>query len=399
MKVENWPIEKIKPYPQNAKLHNEEWIARSIRQFKVDQPIVVDGDGVVIKGHGRLKAAEKLGLKEFPVVVRDDLTPEQVRLARIADNRSAEAGWDADVLKLEIGELDLATADELGIGMEWLESLGIDLGDVGPGADQDPRANDAPAPPKDPITKHGDIWRLGEHRLVCGDATGRAVISALVGGDPVDMVFTDPPYGVDYEGKTKDRLKIKNDGSGGLRGLLTGALGVAADNTKPGGCWYVAAPAGPQFLDFAVVLSDLGIWRQTIVWVKSTLVLGRSDYHYRHEVLFYGWKPGGAHQPPPDRKRDTVWEYDKPARSSDHPTMKPVELVMNAIKMSTRPGDAVLDVFGGSGTTVIACEKLGRRCFVAELDPIYASVIIQRWEEFAGQKAELIGADGAKNAE
>jgi site-specific DNA-methyltransferase (adenine-specific) len=227
------------------------------------------------------------------------------------------------------------------------------------------------------------------HRLVCGDCTDPDVVDLVMDGEKADCVVTDPPYGVDYVGKTDDALTIQNDGADDLLGLLSESLCMAFDVSRDGACWYIAAPAGPQFYDFATVLKSIGVWRQTIVWVKNTMVLGHSDYHYRHEVLFYGWKPGADHHAPLDRKQTTVWEYDKPSASREHPTMKPVELCENALRHGSDSSDVVFDPFLGSGTTAVACERLGRQCRGIEIEPKYVAVALQRLADM-GLEPELL---------
>ncbi len=247
-----------------------------------------------------------------------------------------------------------------------------------------------PDPPVTSTTKVGDLFKLGSHRLLCGDSTDLAVVDRLLNGEKADLVLTDPPYGVDYTGKTEDALKIENDGEPGLEGLLRDSLALALTGSRPGAVWYVAAPAGPQFKAFATVLTELGVWRQTLTWVKDSMVLGHSDYHYKHEALFYGWTPGAAHHQPPDRTRTSVLEFDRPKASKEHPTMKPLSLWTELMGNSTSKGDLVYDPFLGSGTSILAAEQLGRRCYGLELDPRYVDVVIRRWEIFTGKKAEKL---------
>jgi site-specific DNA-methyltransferase (adenine-specific) len=242
-----------------------------------------------------------------------------------------------------------------------------------------------------PISRPGYIWSLGNHKLIVGDSKESDVFKRLMDGEAADLVWTDPPYGVDYVGKTEEALKIDNDSMSieELQQFLKLTLGNAADWTKTGGGWYVAAPSGPQFLAFANVLTDLGIWRQTLVWIKDVFVMGRSDYHYKHEAIFYGWKPGSAHHEPPDRKQDTVWEFDRPKASREHPTMKPIDLIIKSLIMSTDKGAVVLDCFGGSGSTLIACERAGRVARLIEKDPRYADVICRRYQQVTGTRPVL----------
>ncbi len=217
-----------------------------------------------------------------------------------------------------------------------------------------------------------------------------------MGGGMADCLWTDPPYGVAYVGKTKDALEIENDNldEGALEEFLRSSLGCAFAVSNAGASWYVAAPARPLNLMFSIVLKEFGVWRQTLNWIKSSMVLGRSDYHYQHEPIFYGWKPGAAHSWYSDRKQTTTLNFDKPHRNGEHPTMKPVELVEYCLSNSSKAGNSILDIFGGSGTTLIASEKLGRKCHLMELDPKYCDVIISRWENFTGKKAELIQKEG-----
>ena len=225
---------------------------------------------------------------------------------------------------------------------------------------------------------------------MCGDSTKADDVAQLMDGQRANAVMTDPPYGIDYIGKTKDALVIKNDGKDGLGELLRSSFTNAIKACKEGGAWYVAAPPGPPSLDFAKILSDLGVWRQTITWVKDSMVLGYSDYHYKHEAIFYGWKPGSAHRPMPDRKQTTVWEFDRPKRSAEHPTMKPVGLYLKMLENSTGKKHAILEPFCGSGTTMIACEQADRKCYGMEISPMYCDVILRRWEDFTGGEAVLV---------
>lgn len=218
------------------------------------------------------------------------------------------------------------------------------------------------------------------HRVLCGDSTKRECVDRLLGGQIADAFVSDPPYGVDYVGKTKNALPVHNDGAAELGGILDAAFALALANTREGGAWYVCAPAGPQTVEFATRLHANGVWRQTIVWVKDTLVLGHSDYHYKHEVVYYGWKPGAAHEPTPDRNQTSVWEFPKPSRSAEHPTMKPIALIARMIENSVPAGRLILDLFLGSGTTLLAADQLGRRCFGIEFSPQYVDVIVTRWK-------------------
>lgn len=379
--------------PANARAHDERnlgAITASLQRFGQAEPLVVHkATGRVIGGNGRLVAMQALGWSHCDVV-EVELDAIEATALGIALNRTAElADWDEPALAKLLGEL--RTEDELlGVGFEdeEIDALLAEIqGDLEGSGVEDPGPEE---PPEDPVSRLGDLWLLGDHRLLCGDSGDPAGYARLLDGKAA-LVLTDPPYGVNYESAAGS---IKNDSAEGLRELLQSTLGTAIAHTEPGAPWYVAAPAGPQFLDFAQVLTDLGVWRQTLVWVKNALVLGHSDFHYRHEAIFYGWTPGAKHEGPPDRKQDTVWEFDRPSHSPDHPTMKPVELVAHAIRLSSAKGALVLDPFLGSGTTLLACEQLGRRCRGFEIDPRYADVIVCRWESATGKQAVLEESTG-----
>ena len=388
--AESVPLGRLFCSPANPRRNDEAvpHVAASLRRFGWQQPIVAKPSGEVIAGNTRLKAAQSLGMTEVPVVWFAGTDLDAVAYA-VADNRSHEfSTWiEEDLAKLL---QQLRTEDALdGVGYE---SADIDalLDELGAGAAktlEDP----GPQPlPVQPATRHGDIWLLGGHRLACGDAREASTVTAALPKDRLaDLVWTDPPYGVEYEGKTDRRLRIDNDHREVLQPLLRDALGVAHEHCRAGAVWYVAAPSGPQFLDFAVVLQALGVWRQTLAWVKQSLVMGHSDFHYRHEAILYGWVDGAAHRAPPDRTHDTVWEIDRPTASREHPTMKPVELVQRALELSSLRGDVVLDCFAGSGTTAIAAEITSRRAALVELDPAYADVIVARWQTMTGNTATL----------
>jgi len=337
-----------------------------------------DGSLELIDGHLR---AETTPDAMVPVLVLDVDEAEAGKLLATLDPLAAMA--EADAVKLD------QLLQEIDTGSEALQQMLADLASEA-GLYQDPtevNEDEVPEPPVDPITKPGDLWLLDEHRLLCGDSTKAEDVGRLMGGEKAAAVITDPPYGVDYVGKTKDALPVHNDGRDTLLPLLNAALGWACERSLAGACWYVAAPAGPQFYEFATVLRDLGIWRQTIVWAKQSLVMGHSDYHYQHESIFYGWKPGGPHKPPPDRKQTTLWSIDRPTASREHPTMKPVQLFAKCISNSTTVGSEIYDPFLGSGTTLIAAEQLNRRCFGMEISPSYCDVIVKRWENLTGKKA------------
>jgi DNA modification methylase len=394
MKIELWPIDQVIPYARNARTISTaavDKVAASIHEFGWRQPIVVDTQRVIIAGHTRLKAAQKLGFTEVPVHVADNLTPAQVKAYRLMDNRSHdETSWDFELLGPEL--LDL---QNLGFGN--LELTGFDQNEIAdflagvtsPGKTGLTDDDEAPALQAAAVCQRGELWRMGAHRLLCGDATLEADLKRVMGSGLADLVVTDPPYNVDYVGKTKDALKIKNDqmSDSAFYQFLLAVHQNLASVTRDGGGIYVFH-ADTEGLNFRAALRDAG-WKlaQCCVWVKQTLVMGRQDYHWQHEPILYGWKPGAGHKWYTDRKQTTVWKFDRPSRSPDHPTMKPVDLVAYPIINSSKPGSVVLDAFGGSGSTLIACAKNGREARLLEIDPKYCDVIIRRWQEWSGEKA------------
>jgi site-specific DNA-methyltransferase (adenine-specific) len=340
-----------------------------------------DGKLMLVDGHLRAETTPEM---EVPVLVLDLDEKEADLLLATLDPMAGLAELNAQALKALLGEL----APESESVEALLESLAHDA-KISFEKDELP---ETPEPQLDRAeelqatwgTALGQVWEIpsgsakdATHRILCGDSRNVADVEALMAGAKAQAVLTDPPYGVEYEGKTKDALRIENDGSDGLEPLLRAALGNAMSACAPGAVWYVAAPAGPQFYEFATVLRELGVWRQTLVWVKDQFVMGHSDYHYRHEVLFYGWTDG-KHRRPPDRCRDTVWEIPRPKASREHPTMKPVELFARAAQTSTKKGALILEPFLGSGTTMVAAEATGRVCHGIELAPKYLAVTLQR---------------------
>jgi len=385
------PIDTLALDPRNARKHgrrNLDAIKASLAEFGQRRPLVVDTDMTVIAGNGTLEAARALGWSEIDItVVPSQWTRERAKAYALADNRTAElASWDEEVLFETLTELDLAGWD---VGL-----LAFDL----PG-NQAVVEDDAPEPPKDPVTRPGDLWTLGDHRLLCGDATKADDVARLMAGAKASCMWTDPPYGVDYVGKTKDAKRIVNDQGQSLEALLRPAFAQADSALEPGSPFYVAHPAGLLSLTFgnALVASGLRI-HQTLVWVKDTMVLGHSDYHYKHEPIYYGWtrgegRSGRGEQAGSrwhgDNAQVSVLQYSRPTRSKEHPTMKPVGLVAHCLCNSTRSGALVFDPFLGSGTTLIACEQLGRVCRGLELEPGYCDVIVKRWENLTGMVAVL----------
>jgi DNA modification methylase len=391
-------LAQLTPDRGNARKHtprNVAAIADALREVGAARSIVIDEHGVVLAGNATVTAAAEAGLglrvveaggDEIIAVQRSGLTAKQKTRLAMFDNRAAElAEWDVDILRgLESEDLAGMFTDEEFAELTKIERV----------FDKDPDDFDAEAEASkivEPITKPGDLWLLGRHRLLCGDATKNQDVERLMAGKKADMVFTDPPYNVDYVGGTKRALKILNDhmSDGAFYQFLLDAMTSAFVAARPGAAIYVCH-ADTEGLNFRRAFVDSG-WdhKQVIVWVKQHFVMGRQDYHWRHEPILYGWKPGAAHTWCGDRTQSTVWEFDRPMRSVDHPTTKPVTLIEYALRNSSATGALVLDLFGGSGSTLIAAEKSGRRANVSEIDPIYCDVIVKRFEEFTGERAGL----------
>ena len=392
---------ELTPYPKNAKKHPDEQvehIANSIREFGFRQPIVVDADNVVVIGHGRLLAAEKLGLDTVPVVRADDLSEEQIKALRLADNKTNESEWDLTELYDELAGLAL-DFDMSDFGFEDLTGGGTSSSEASEDDDFD---IDAPVEAK---AKLGQIYQLGEHRLMCGDSTDANAWKALMDGEKADMVFTDPPYGVAIGDKNaalnsvqkagQILTNIENDtlSEEDLYEMLRTAFINVRENCTDDAVYFVTSPQGGSLgLMMMMMMRDAGLEvRHVLMWRKNcaTFSLGRLDYDYQHEPIFYTWTKN-HHNFRHGEYRTTVWDYDKPRKCDLHPTMKPVELVANAIKDGSEEGMIVLDAFGGSGTTIIAAEQLNRKCRMMELDPHYVDVIIARWENLTGKKAVLL---------
>lgn len=384
MDIINIALKDLKPYENNPRKNDDavKYVAESIKEFGFKVPIVIDKNNVIVAGHTRYKAAKKLKMSEVPCIIADDLTDEQIKAFRLADNKVAEkAEWDFDLLNAELDDI---------IDLD-MELFGFEdaLQDDAEEAVEDEFEVELPAEPK---SKLGDIYQLGNNRLMCGDSTVLEDVEKLMGGEQADMLLTDPPYNVNYEGKTKDKLKIKNDkmGNDNFRQFLTDAFSNADMVMKPGAVFYIWH-ADSEGYNFRGACFDAG-WtvRQCLIWNKNSMVMGRQDYQWKHEPCLYGWKEGAGHLWASDRKQTTVINFDKPTRNDMHPTMKPIPLFDYQIKNNTKGGDVVLDLFGGSGTTIIACEQNGRRGYCMEYDPRYVDVIVDRWEKFTGAKAVLL---------
>jgi DNA modification methylase len=429
MHVELWSLDRLAPYESNPRRneHAVEAVADSIRRFGFRQPIVVDADGVIVVGHTRWKAAAKLGLTEVPVHVALDLPPEQARAYRIADNKLNElAEWDWDLLHHELSLLGSSDISLAGLGFSPGELDGLLTPRTGQGL-TDP--DEVPGPPPEATCKPGDLWLLGEHRLLCGDSSSRTDLSLLVEDRPVHLVNTDPPYNEKVEPRSNNAIaaglssfsgqthhqkldtarrpsKAKATGmqlrakdrplandflapdvfEGMLRSWFAGASSVLV----PGGSFYIWGGYA-NIGNYPPALSASGLYfSQSIIWIKQHPVLTRKDFMGNHEWCFYGWKEGAAHRYFGPNNETDVWQVKKVSpQSMVHLTEKPVELARRAIEYSSLPGERVLDLFGGSGSTLIACQMTGRRGLLMELDPLYCDVIVQRWESFTGGVAQL----------
>lgn len=402
VKAAEWvPIGDLTPWDRNPRRndHAVDEVARSIERFGWGAVIIArKADNVVIAGHTRLKAAQKLGMDKVPVRWLD-LDPAEAAALALADNKVGElADWDNDVLSevLRALESDGADLDGLGFSAEELDAL---LGgpEELPGSEGE---DDVPEVQEDPDSVPGGVYELGPHRLVCGDSTDPGAWSAAMpDGEVGAAMWTDPPYGVSYVGGTAEALTIANDSLNPeeLESFLGAALGEANDRLAPGAVVYVAAPSGNLFAVFGTVLAAMDLWRHTLVWVKDRFVLGRCDYHYRHESIFYGWKPGGAHAWSSGRDKDSVLEVKRPSANRDHPTMKPVELIVRCLDNHPLKGGIVIEPFGGSGSTMIAAAQVGARARLIELDPRYCDVIRRRWTRYALKHGLDVGPGGLED--
>ena len=365
-------------------------IAESLKRYGAARSIVIDEDGRILAGNGTVEGAKKAGINKVRVIEaegdeliavrRAGLTEDQKVGLALADNRSSDLSeWDNEMLRKLSEEHDLTP---------WFEDDEL-LAEVLDAVDGNTDPDDVPEAPADPITKLGDLWILGDHRLLCGDSTDTVALGRLMAGLNADLWLTDPPYNVNYEGGTG--LKIQNDNmkDGEFRQFLHDVYVAANCFLRAGAVFYIWH-ADSEGYNFRGAASDVG-WkvRQCLIWLKSSLVMGRQDYQWKHEPCLYGWTEGAAHYWGSDRKQTTILEFDKPRRNGEHPTMKPVELFEYQMANSTKQGDIVLDSFGGSGTTMIAAERIHRKSRLMELDPAYCDVIVKRWEDFTGKKAIL----------
>lgn len=392
-KLELISIDDLIPYARNSRTHSEEQVAQiaaSIREFGFTNPVLIDDGGGIIAGHGRCMAARKLKMATVPCIRLTELTEAQKKAYIIADNKLAlNAGWDDEMLRIEIEELkDLDfDIDLLGFDEEELDLIFELDEEETEGLTEEDAVPDAPV---EPVSKLGDVWLLGNHRLMCGDSTSIDAVEQLMDGQKADQWVTDPPYNVDYEGS--DGQKIKNDAmrDDEFRKFLVEAFSTAFSVIKAGASFYIWH-ADLEGYNFRGAVIDCGQRiRSCLIWDKPSIVMGRSDYHWKHEPCLYGWKDGAGHLWASDRKQSTVIDFiAKPKHNNLHPTMKPVELIEYQVLNNTKGSDIILDTFGGSGSTLIACEKTGRHARLMELDEKYVDVIIKRWQDFTGKEAIL----------
>jgi DNA modification methylase len=381
MNIQNIQIEQLIPYANNPRNNAAavDKVAASIKEFGFKVPIVIDREYIIVAGHTRLLAAKKLGLSDVPCIIADDLSDAQIKAFRLADNKVSElAEWDMDKLAIEMEMIDF---DMTEFGFDVIDDAG------------DAKEDDFDIIlPEEPNSKLGDIYQLGRHRLMCGDSTDKDAVEKLMNGQKVDLFLTDPPYNVAYEGKTKDALTIQNDSmsNDSFRQFLIDAF-TAADNVMKQGAVFYIWHADTEGYNFRGACFDIG-WqvRQCLIWNKNSMVMGRQDYHWKHEPCLYGWKSGSSHLWASDRKQTTILNFEKPSRNAEHPTMKPIALFDYQIKNNTKAEDIVLDTFAGSGTTIMACEQNNRIAYCMELDPKYVDVIINRWEVLTGKTAERL---------
>jgi len=399
LQIERRSFADLSSDPANARKHNDrniEAIIASLRRFGQQKPIVIDSTGVVRAGNGTLEAAKRLGWDSIDCVVTS-LKGSDAAAYAIADNRTAElAEWDEDVLAAQLN--GLLTEDEeialaAGFTAEEIEAL-VALSEDDPEINED----EVPEPPADPITKPGDLWLLGDHRVLCGDSTKAEDVARLMAGAKADLWLTDPPYGVAYEsagrrGKENQHDEIENDSKplDQMASFWESAASRAYDSCSESASYYWFACQGGDQMMMMMMSISRAKWRvrHELIWVKDQMVFGRCDYHYKHEPILYGWKQDGTHEWRSDRKQVSVLEFDRPKRSDEHPTMKPVGLVAYLIGNNTTSGESVLDTFSGSGTTLIAAEQLGRKCYGMEISPQYCDVIVKRWETLTGRQAVL----------
>ena len=386
-KIERWSISKLIPYARNARTHSAEQvsqIAASIKEWGWTTPVLVDEGGGIIAGHGRALAAQQLGIVEVPVMIATGWSNAKKRAYILADNKlTLNAGWDNEMLALELSDLA-----ELGFDLDLTGFSAEEILELMPAEEGLTDEDEVPEPPAIPVTKLGDLWILGEHRVLCGDSTSIDAVAKLMDGQKADMVFTDPPYGVDYDGGQKLREKLTNDSN---TDIYNGVMPIVFFASKDGAAVYLWFSDNKSAAVFAAVSAAGYKVRTTLIWNKNTAQFGAigAQYKAKHEPCLYCFKKGCAPFWAGPNNEVTVWDVKRASKNEFHPTQKPVELGVRAINNSSKSGDTVLDLFGGSGSTLIACEKTGRYARLMELDPKYCDVIVRRWEEFTGKTATI----------
>lgn len=420
MKIVDKPIEWLRPYENNPRNNEQavEAVANSIKEFGFKVPIVATIDGEIVNGHTRFKAAKFLKLKTVPVLIADDLTEEQIKAFRLADNKTGElADWDVELLYSELDELT-----GFDMTMFGFEDIDFSLDDFEEDEKETGEEADIDSEEK-PKVEYGDIFQLGRHRLMCGDSTSAEDMARLIDGAVIDLYVTDPPYNVAYQGGTDEAMTIMNDSMDDVsfRQFLRDAFAVANNHLKPGGAFYIWH-ADLEGLNFRAAVKETGwLLKQSIIWVKNAIVLGRQDYQWKHEPCLYGWKDGASHyfvdnrslatvieedeenlkemtkselisyiKTMQDTSPTTVFYEDKPVRNDIHPTMKPLKLIARCVLNSSKKGDKILDSFNGGGSTLMVCERSERIGYAMELDPVYVERTIKRWEEETGLTAEKV---------
>ncbi len=383
LKIQEISINDIKMYENNPRNNDEavKYVANSIKKFGFKVPVIIDKNHTIIAGHTRFKAAKKLNIENLPCLIADDLDDKQIKAFRLADNKVSElSDWNFELLNQELSKLsDFSMSD---FGFESLENIDFV---------EDVIEDEVPEIPEEPKAKYGDIYSLGNHRLMCGDSTIFNDIEKLMNGNLANLLLTDPPYNVNYKSKSTN-MQIQNDNQNedSFYQFLYDSFSNIYSFLKDDASFYVWY-ASKEVVNFSNSLKNAGFdVKQELIWNKNSHVMGRCDYHYKHEPCLYGWKASKKHNWYGNRKQTTVVDFDKPLKNDLHPTMKPVGLFNYQIQNSSKPGDIILDIFAGSGTTLMACEQNNRKAFLMELDPKYVDVIINRWEKFTGKKAEKL---------
>lgn len=386
-----WPIDKLHEWDKNPRTITKEAFERlkwQIGHLKEYKPLLVNQDGIVLGGNMRLKAYREMGKKDVWVSVVETKSDEEMWEYALSDNDHVGA-TDEDMLANMMPQLDIDWS-KYAVDLKEPTNLG-DLLDSFKEVVEDevPEVSNEPA-----VSKLGEVYQLGRHRLMCGDSTKIEDVEKLMNGQKADMVFTDPPYGVNYEGKTKDKLTIENDADNdkeNMREFWIECFCNMRETMKDGASYYCFSSQGGEMMMMMIALTESGFYiKQQIIWRKNTIVLGHSDYQFQHEPIIYGWKRESTHKFYGDRTQSSVWDFDKPNASKEHPTMKPIGIMVKAIKNSSKEGDIVMDLFGGSGSTLIACEQSNRSCFINELDPKYCDVIRKRYSKFIGKEDSWI---------